>query len=87
MASSPRKQPVTKEKASPGEGKASSGEGSGKDEGSDYVAPSSEDEESVSEKADSDYEPDEGFKPKRAVAAASRSSGRRGAKGSAGSQR
>jgi len=74
MASSPRKQPVKK---------ASSGEGSD----SDFAPIESEEEESASEPSDSDYEPDEGFKPKRATPAASRSSGRRGVRGSAGSQR
>ena len=75
MASSPRKQPFKK---------ASSDEG-GSD--SDFVAESEAEEESASEPADSDYEPDDDFKPKRQTAAASRSSGRRGVRGSAGSQR
>ena len=71
MASSPRKQPAKK---------ASSDEGSD----SDFVA-ESEEEESVTEPSDSDYEPDEDFKPKRK--AASRSSGRRPGGGSIGSRR
>ena len=75
MASSPRKQPAKKEKASSGEGSDS-----------DFVA-ESEEEESASEPSDSDYEPDEGFKPKRKVAPASRSSGRRAVSGSIGSRR
>jgi len=54
---------------------------------SDFVAESEESEESASEPSDSDYAPDEDFKPKRKSAAASRSSGRRGVRGSAGSQR